>query len=219
MILAASPIVLHPLRSGRRVISNRVGFSRSLQPLQTPRNPMSNVSPLTASGQIRMIVRISRTVRIDKTGSKIASAKGRLGKNVRLATDFAMVARTAMVGPATFVRFATLLGQPNRESGPEAPASAPELPSFITGTPRPNVPEAEGLPSAVGEPSQPSGAPAEALISEDALAEGRFPGRGRRRRLRSPYGFNVAQNQGDGDDQSEPIKDEAPIRDDSPITE
>jgi hypothetical protein len=76
----------------------------------------------------------------------------------------------------------------------EAPAS---LPSFITAAPRIPAP-AESLDApqpiieAVEAPAPVEAAPAEAV--EEAAAQGRGP-RGRRRRLRSPYGFHAGDDE------------------------
>ena len=98
-----------------------------------------------------------------------------------------------------------------REGGTENAGATP-LPSFITAGPRPGAGEAEGLPTPV-EPS--AAAPAEPTETEGFFgaqppAEGRFPGRGRRRRLRSPYGFNAPQED-IGDQAQNPIDDETPV--------
>ncbi len=88
---------------------------------------------------------------------------------------------------------------PQREPQPviEAPAPA-ALPSFITAPPRaPTGVEVPDAPQPAIEPVEPNpvveaAAPAPA---EAAAPDARFP-RGRRRRLRSPYGFNAAGEEG-----------------------
>jgi hypothetical protein len=96
---------------------------------------------------------------------------------------------------------------------PEAPPSN-ALPSFITAAPRSNVAEAEASPRSADTPlpgtvdsvgtSEP--------VPENA-SDTRFPGRGRRRRLRSPYGFNASQGEGEVEppDSGGVASDETPI--------
>ncbi|MGO9422725.1 DUF4167 domain-containing protein [Roseiarcus sp.] len=106
--------------------------------------------------------------------------------------------------------------QPPREGAPPEPVGAGVLPSFITGPARPSVAEADAP-----QPSIPEAAPPEIETSEAAptfgeapAGEARFPPRGRRRRLRSPYGFNAAQS-----DQDPPAETPNPMSDDSPVNE
>ena len=112
--------------------------------------------------------------------------------------------------------------QQPREIAPEAPASA-ALPSFITAPVRPA--QAEPEPAFQPPPQLPAAEPApqpvEAAASEPAPAlaeapegEARFPPRVRRRRLRSPYGFNAAQS-----DQELPAPEPNPMSDESPVNE
>ena len=113
--------------------------------------------------------------------------------------------------PRDFRPYRDPASQPQRESVPEN-AGAPTLPSFITGGPRPSASEPDGQPApesdAVPTTSDaPDGAPA---FGESQSGESHFPGLGRRRRLRSPYGFNAAQ--GDADiQQTNPVGDETPV--------
>ena len=89
--------------------------------------------------------------------------------------------------------------QPMRESGAES-VEANGLPSFITTGSRSTVPEQSEDPS-----MPPAETPVvnDGAVSREPAAESRFPGRGRRRRLRSPYGFNDG---GAGDSEnSDPI--------------
>ena len=85
--------------------------------------------------------------------------------------------------------------QPPRESGVENGPAA--LPSFITGEPRSAGPEEESLPASASEqsaaPASESASDAGAAPAENAPSDIPFQGRGRRRRLRSPYGFNARQ--------------------------
>lgn len=79
----------------------------------------------------------------------------------------------------------------------EAPVAASALPSFITAAPRIVGPQdaGEAQPALIVETGAEGGAAAEleAPRSEPS-PDGRFPGRGRRRRLRSPYGFHAGAN-------------------------
>ncbi len=104
--------------------------------------------------------------------------------------------------------------QPGREGTAEAVEST-NLPSFITGGSRPGGAEtAETQPMPVADAmTTPAGAPESDLAThEPASAEGRFPGRGRRRRLRSPYGFNgSAAADSDMESRDPAIGDEPPV--------
>ena len=78
------------------------------------------------------------------------------------------------------------------------PAASHNLPSFITAAPRiPTPAESLDAPQPILDappmPAEPAETAAPA-VAEDAVAESRLAPRGRRRRLRSPYGF---QNGGD----------------------
>ena len=103
-----------------------------------------------------------------------------------------------------------------REGGPEGAVPAPSLPSFITAGPRSGAPEDEAAspppPSDAIAPAAPETSEGGPEFVESPPAEGRFLGRGRRRRLRSPYGFNVAQ--GDADERTPSV-----VKDDTPISE
>jgi Domain of unknown function (DUF4167) len=106
--------------------------------------------------------------------------------------------------------------QPTRDVSAEG-AAQPGLPSFITASPRPNASDpgtGAPLPDAIATPA-PTGGP-EPTPQEFASPadEGAFQPRGRRRRLRSPYGF------GGGNSGESGGPDAAPeITDDSPVTE
>ena len=95
--------------------------------------------------------------------------------------------------------------------------AAPGLPSFITASPRPNnADEATGspLPDA-GASSQALGTPeASPSVFESPSGDSAFPVRGRRRRLRSPYGFS-----GGGSGEPSSPNSTPEITDDSPVTE
>jgi hypothetical protein len=99
-----------------------------------------------------------------------------------------------------------------RETDVESvPASA--LPPFITGEAKPSAPDADSLPV-----SEQNAAPAGVNATESGPefggtpSESPFPSRGRRRRLRSPYGFNVRQTAEDDTDAPSPssVGDESP---------
>src|SRR5271168_979361 len=94
------------------------------------------------------------------------------------------------------------------QGGPEGAGAGAALPSFITAAPRAPGPQDadDPQPTPMIEPVAEAVADSAAPRSEAQAAEGRFPGRGRRRRLRSPYGFHSA---GGGDQDQEGA--EAPI--------
>ncbi len=85
--------------------------------------------------------------------------------------------------------------QPAREAAVEAGAPT-GLPSFITTSPRPNNTDpAAGPPSDAEASSTPIAAPEAGPSGFESPTEGSgFPTRGRRRRLRSPYGFGGANS-------------------------
>jgi hypothetical protein len=118
--------------------------------------------------------------------------------------------------PRDFRPYRDSQSQSPRDVGAEG-AAQPALPSFITASPRPNATDpATGapLPDAMTS-SAPAGAP-EAAPSEfeSSSSEGAFPARGRRRRLRSPYGFGGGSSAGAGGSDSIPeITDESPVTD------
>ncbi len=96
----------------------------------------------------------------------------------------------------------------------EAPGAGSALPSFITAAPRVAGPQDVGESEAA--PIMETGVePSEAIESGASGAEpqpeGRFPGRGRRRRLRSPYGFHAGANQDEENGDAPVIADDAPI--------
>jgi hypothetical protein len=105
-------------------------------------------------------------------------------------------------------------GAPGAPDAAEAPAA---LPSFITAAPRVVAPPeaGEAQPPFVENGAEPESAANEAGAPfGEAANEARFPGRGRRRRLRSPYGFRIAPGQ---DDEA---PDETPLPPaDTPISE
>ncbi len=96
----------------------------------------------------------------------------------------------------------------------EAPGAPSALPSFITAAPRSLGPQEPG--EAQPEPMVENGAEASRAAEPggpeaEPSTEGRFPGRGRRRRLRSPYGFHAGTNPDEEGDDSPIAADEAPI--------
>ena len=103
------------------------------------------------------------------------------------------------------------------QNGAESPGVAPGLPSFITAAPRiAGSQEADSQPASMVENGADAAMPMEApqphVETQGGEGPSRFPGRGRRRRLRSPYGFHA----GNGDDEAV----EAPtVPDDAPISE
>ena len=99
-----------------------------------------------------------------------------------------------------------------REGGADAGGPAPGLPSFITSAPRPTPPESEAAPQPTpnAPPVAPEAPEAGPAFGESSSPEGRFPGRGRRRRLRSPYGFNVAQADADVQERRPNVSDDTP---------
>ena len=108
--------------------------------------------------------------------------------------------------------------QPVRENAPEA-VGAPALPSFITGPTRPIPAESNSPPPPQVVEAQPvvepkSNEAATPGFVEGASGDARFPQRGRRRRLRSPYGFNAAQSE-----QDLPSAEPNPMSDNSPVNE
>ena len=105
--------------------------------------------------------------------------------------------------------------QPPREGAPEA-AAPTGLPSFITASPRANNTDpTAGAPSpdALASPAPvvtPETGPAEFESPSEGSA---FPGRGRRRRLRSPYGFGgAASGETEQPDTTPEIADDTPVR-------
>jgi hypothetical protein len=118
--------------------------------------------------------------------------------------------------PRDFRPYRDSQSQPARDVSAEG-AAQPELPSFITASPRSNPADpAAGapLPDAIAT-SAPVGTPEPAPSEfESPSAEGPFPPRGRRRRLRSPYGFGGGNSAESGEPNPAPE-----ITDDSPVSE
>ena len=96
----------------------------------------------------------------------------------------------------------------------EAPGVASALPSFITAAPRivgpQDVGEAQPAPI-VENVSEAGGAVESGAPHAEPPEDGRFPGRGRRRRLRSPYGFHAGANPGEEGADAPVATSETPI--------
>ncbi|HLX97570.1 MAG TPA: DUF4167 domain-containing protein [Roseiarcus sp.] len=90
--------------------------------------------------------------------------------------------------PRDFRPYRDSQSQPVRDAGADG-AAPPVLPSFITASPRPSA--AEAPPPEAGASPQPEAQPSGL---ESPQEQGAFPARGRRRRLRSPYGFGAANS-------------------------
>ncbi len=106
--------------------------------------------------------------------------------------------------------------QPQPNPAIEGGGGANALPAFITTAPRaaPAENEEASLPLTEAPAPTPAAEPSDAPASSgfpDNPTDSRFPGRGRRRRLRSPYGFNAAQGDTEPNDSAAPISDETPI--------
>jgi hypothetical protein len=118
--------------------------------------------------------------------------------------------------PRDFRPYRDSQSQPARDVGVDG-APQPGLPSFITASPRTNAADPVSgapLPDAIASPAPvvaPEAAPAE---FESPTGESAFPPRGRRRRLRSPYGFGAAASPGEsgGPDTNPDITDDSPVR-------
>jgi hypothetical protein len=107
--------------------------------------------------------------------------------------------------------------QPPREPAADAAdaAAAPGLPSFITASPRINNPDpVMDAPATEAVVSPPVVTPEVAPAGFEPPSEGSaFPARGRRRRLRSPYGFGGANSaEGEQPDAAPEIADDTPVR-------
>jgi hypothetical protein len=103
--------------------------------------------------------------------------------------------------------------QPQRETGEGQPSAS--LPPFITGEPRPGGLEADATSAPEKGAASIQEAPEAGASGENAPGEASFPGRGRRRRLRSPYGFNSRQVA----EENSATPSASPVGDDAPVTE
>jgi hypothetical protein len=101
-----------------------------------------------------------------------------------------------------------------RETPPAVGDAAAALPSFITAAPRvPGPMDAEVPVAAPDNAAEANGAVESADNGFESSGDPRFPGRARRRRLRSPYGFHPSANQDEeGDGPAVPPSD-APVSD------
>ena len=101
--------------------------------------------------------------------------------------------------------------QPARDVSAEG-AAQPELPSFITASPRSNPADPgapASLPDAIASPAPESAHPA---FDSPSGEGGGFQPRGRRRRLRSPYGFGGGgSGESGGPDAAPEITDDTPV--------
>ena len=119
--------------------------------------------------------------------------------------------------PREFRPYRNSQPQPTREADADTAPAAAALPSFITASPRPNstepvvgapTPEAEASPTPMATPEAgPSG------FESPSEGNAAFQPRGRRRRLRSPYGFGGA-NPGEAEqpDAAPETADNSPVR-------
>ena len=89
---------------------------------------------------------------------------------------------------------------PPRENPPAAADNAAALPSFITAAPRVPGPMDAEVPAGQDNSAEANGMVESGDNGFEASGDPRFPGRARRRRLRSPYGFHPSANQ---DEESE----------------
>jgi hypothetical protein len=115
--------------------------------------------------------------------------------------------------PREFRPYRDPSSQQPREMGSEG-AAPTALPSFITGEPKPGVSEANGSP--MSEQGEAQATPAANSVPETspdlvetAPSDSLFQGRGRRRRLRSPYGYSARQAaEEDSEPPTTPLNDE-----------
>jgi hypothetical protein len=102
--------------------------------------------------------------------------------------------------PRDFRPYRDAPNQPANEVAGTDDTAAGGLPSFITASPRPNGGDAPvGEPSRETPPAAPNGTSEVQPAFESHPGENAFPGRGRRRRLRSPYGFGGGNSSGPDD--------------------
>ncbi len=101
---------------------------------------------------------------------------------------------------------------PPRENPPAPADNAAALPSFITAAPRVPGPMDAEVPAGQDNPAEASGMVESGDNAFEASGDPRFPGRARRRRLRSPYGFHPSANQDEESEGPVPPGD-APVSD------
>jgi hypothetical protein len=99
-----------------------------------------------------------------------------------------------------------------RDNPPANGDGAAALPSFITAAPRIPGPMDAEAPAAPDNPAETNGMAEASDNAVEASNDGRFPGRTRRRRLRSPYGFHPSANQDEEGEDPVPPGD-APVSD------
>ncbi len=101
---------------------------------------------------------------------------------------------------------------PPRENPPAPADNAAALPSFITAAPRVPGPMDAEVPAGQDNSAEANGVVESGDNAFEASGDPRFPGRARRRRLRSPYGFHPSANQDEESDGPVPPGD-APVSD------
>ena len=102
---------------------------------------------------------------------------------------------------------------PNAPRDPQpAPAgdAATALPSFITAAPRVTTAPDSETPGPMENGVEAGGQVDQGSSPSEQSSDARFPGRGRRRRLRSPYGFHPSGNQ-DEEGEGPLTPDDAPV--------
>ena len=202
-------------RSGRLTSSPSQDFSRSRACRQTPRNPSATdrrMRPSVRAAAIAEALPPGRTVRATafRTG-----VRDPIGRSPSATMAIATIGTDAMVVPGSSGLIA--IRSPSRREKPTPILRPPPLPSFITASPRPNntepvagapTPEAEASPTPMATPEAgPSG------LESPSEGNAAFQPRGRRRRLRSPYGFGGA-NSGEAEqpDATPETADDSPVR-------
>ena len=216
-ISARCRIVSPRLRSGRSLISSRSkGFNRNRMWRRTPPQPYAERPPYEGERQGQND-RAGFANRQDRQGNRFPDRGPRQDRPFADRNEGYRDNRHGRDGrPRDFRPYRDSQSQPTRDVSAEG-AAQPELPSFITASPRPNAADpATGapLPDAIASPAPvraPEAAPPE---FESPSGEGAFPPRGRRRRLRSPYGFGGGSSGESGGPDAAPE-----ITDDSPVTE
>jgi hypothetical protein len=101
---------------------------------------------------------------------------------------------------------------PRENPTPAAPDGAAALPSFITAAPRAPGPTDAEVPAPQENVVEANGAAEPTDAGFEPSGDPRFPGRPRRRRLRSPYGFHPSANQDEESEGPVPPSD-APVSD------
>ena len=99
-----------------------------------------------------------------------------------------------------------------RETPPATGDAAAALPSFITAAPRAPGPVDAEVPAGQDTAAEANGVVESGDAGLEPSSDPQFPGRARRRRLRSPYGFHPSANQDDEGEGPVPPSD-APVSD------